>query len=149
MARKPSETGILRTAPEAAALPVERSLDSSRRPEATAADRRRRLVGIVMLAAGLVLAIGAMIALGTRVGPTAEAVRGTELDAVATFFLGTDGSALQLVLVIVLLVLIPVGIVLGVLGYRRVTDDGPALAAVHISSSPNGVINRVRGTGGF
>lgn len=149
MTRKPTETGIQRTAPEAAALAVERSIDSSRTPVPSREARRARTVGVVMLAIGIVLAIGAMIALGSRIGPTAEAVRGTELDAVSTFFLGTSGSMAELALAVVLLLLIPVGIVLAVIGYRRVTDEGPSLPAMHVSNSPNGVINRIKGTGGF
>lgn len=149
MARKPTETGIIRTSPEAAALPTERAVDSSGQPQPSPEARRRRTVGVVLLAVGIVLAIGAMIALGGRVGPTAEAVRGTDLDAVSTFFLGASGSMAELALVVVLLLLIPVGIVLAVLGYRRVTDGGPSLAAVHVSNSPNAVINRVQGTGGL
>ena len=148
MASKPSETGIQRTAPEAAALAVERTVDSAGR-QAPRPPRRRTAVAAGMLVAGIVLAVGAMIALGTRIGPTAEAARGTDLDAVTLFFFGTSGSVAELVLVVVLLLLIPVGIVLGVLGYRRLTDDGPALAAVHVSNSPNGVVGNGReGFGG-
>lgn len=145
MAGKPTEIGIQRTAPEAAALPVQRTVDSSGR-KAAPQPRRRVAVGAGMLVVGLVMAIGAMIALGSRIGPTAEAVRGTELDAVAVFFSGTSGSGAELALVVGLLLMIPVGVVLGVIGYRRITDDGPAMAAVHVSNSPNGVIGHVQNT---
>lgn len=148
MAEKPTEIGIQRTAPEAASLPVQRTVDGSGR-KAAPQPRRRIAVGAGMLVAGLVMTIGAMIALGSRIGPTAVAVRGTELDAVSVFFSGTSGSGAELALVVVLLLMIPVGIVLGVLGYRRITDDGPSMAAVHTSNSPNAVINNVReGFGG-
>ncbi len=142
MAGKPTEIGIQRTAPEAAALPVQRTVDSSGR-SAAPQPRRRIAVGAGMLVVGLALTIGAMIALGSRVGPTAEAVRGTELDAVSVFFSGTSGSGAELALVVVLLLMIPIGVVLGIVGYRRITDHGPALPAVHVSNSPNAIIGRV------
>lgn len=148
MTGKPTETGIQRTAPEAPALPVQRNVDNSGR-QAPRPPRRRTAIAAGMLVAGIVLAVGAMIALGTRIGPTAEAARGTELDAATLFFFGTSGSVAELALVVVLLLLLPVGIVLGVVGYRRLTDDGPALAAVHVSNTPNGVIGQGReGLGG-
>jgi len=148
MAHKPTEIGIQRTAPEAASLPVQRTVDSSGR-KAAPEPRRRIAVNAGMLVVGLVMAIGAMIALGSRIEPTADAVRGTEFDAATVFFSGTSGSGAELALVVVLLLMIPVGIVLGVVGYRRITDDGPSLGAVHVSNSPNAFINNVReGFGG-
>ena len=42
-----------------------------------------------------------------------------------------------------------IGVVLAWLGYRRVTDAGPSMGAMHASSSPNGVIGRIKGTGGL
>ncbi|WP_413317957.1 hypothetical protein AA0Z99_12785 [Agrococcus sp. 1P02AA] len=123
-----------RTAPEAARMVVERA---SERPSA-----RRSVVGIAMLVAGIAAVAAGLIGLGSRVLPTARAVRDTTLDPVATFFMGTAGSTGELVLAIVLIALVPVGIVLGWLGYRHLVDDGPSLAAVHQSNSPNAVMSQ-------
>ncbi|WP_072314568.1 hypothetical protein [Agrococcus sp. Marseille-P2731] len=128
-----------RTAPEAAPMVVGRA---SERPS-----RRRSTLGIAMLVAGIAAVAVGLIGLGSRMLPTARAVRDTTLDPMATFFMGTAGSTGELVLVIVLIALVPVGIVLGWLGYRRLVDDGPSLAAMHQSNSPNAIIN-LGGPGG-
>lgn len=133
--RREREPIMHRTAPEAAPMIVGRASAQS--------GSRGRVVGaLAMLVIGLVATVGALIALGSRVMPTATAVRDTELDPVATYFMGTSSSVAELVLVIGLMVLVPVGIVLAVLGYRRLTDDGPSLAAIHVSNSPNSIINQ-------
>lgn len=123
-----------RTAPEAAPMVVGRA---SERQSA-----RRSIVGIAMLVAGIAAVAAGLIGLGSRVLPTARALRDTTLDPVATFFMGTAGSTGELVLVIALIALVPVGIVLWWLGYRRLVDDGPSLAAVHQSNSPNAVMSQ-------
>lgn len=135
-ARPARERGLIRhrTAPEAAPMVVGRATE---RPPA-----RRTAVGIAMLVAGIAAVGVGLIGLGARILPTARAVRDTTLDPVATYFLGTEGSTAALVLAIVLIALVPAGIVLGWLGYRRLTDDGPALAALHQSSSPNAVMSQ-------
>ncbi|QCR19159.1 hypothetical protein [Agrococcus sp. SGAir0287] len=143
MARTPTEIGIQRTTLDASALVVERTTDGSgRRGETMPGTGRRIAVGLAMLVGGLVAAMAALGVLGARVGATAEAVRGTSQDATAAYFLGTAGSGAELALVIGLMALAPVGIVLAAIGCRRVTDDGPSLPAVHIASSPNGIIGR-------
>jgi hypothetical protein len=134
----PGERGPIRhrTAPEAAPMVAGRATgwgDS----------RRRTLVGVAMLVVGGVLALGSLVALGTRISPAFAAARETGADPASVYFLGASGSGLELALVIALIVLVPVGIVLGWLGYRRLTDDGPSLAGVHVSNSPNAVIGRL------
>lgn len=109
--------------------------------------RRNTAVGIGMLVLGVVAALGALIALGGRVFPAFAAARESGGDAATYFFMGTAGSVAELVLVIALIVLVPVALVVGWLGYRRVTDDGPSLAGVHQSNSPNAVLNNL-GSGG-
>lgn len=123
-----------RTAPEAAPMVAGRATGWGTTHGTT--------VGVAMLIIGLIAAIGAIIAIGMRVFPAFDAVRDTGADPAAYFFGGADGSALELALVIGLIVLVPVGIVLSWLGYRRVTDDGPSLAGVHVSNSPNAIMNR-------
>ena len=151
MARKPTETGIQRTSPEAPALAVERAVDTSGRQAEPSADARRgRAVAIAMLIAGCALVAAGMVGAGARLNSAITTAREGSLDPVTTFFLGADGASVpDLLLTIGLLALIPIGIVLAVLGYRRVTDQGPSLGAMHVSNSPNGVINRIQGTGGF
>ena len=151
MAGKPTEIGIQRTAPEAPALAVQRTIDGSgRRAAPSAAMRRSRATALMMLIAGCALVAAGLFAVGVRVNEAIAIARERTLDLVATLFLGADGASVgQLVLTIGLFALIALGIVLAWLGYRRVTDDGPSLAAAHVSNSPNGVINRVRGTGGL
>jgi len=105
--------------------------------------RGRTATGVAMLAVGLAMALGSLLALGSRVFPAFRAARDTGADPAATFFWGTDGSALDLALVIGLIVLVPLGVVLGWLGYRRLTDDGPSLAGVHVSNAPNSVISQL------
>lgn len=121
---KPTEIGIQRTSPEAPAL--------------------------AMLVAGCALVAAGLVGAGARLNAAIATAREGSLDPVATFFLGADGPSIgDLLLTVGLLVLIPIGIVLAWLGYRRVTDDGPAMAGVHMSSSPNGIIGRGReGLGG-
>ncbi len=130
-ARPASERDLIRhrTAPEAAPMVVGRA---SERPSA-----RRTAAGIAMLVVGLAAVAVALVALGGRVLPTARAVRDSDLDPVATYFAGTTGSGSELALVIGLIVLLPVGVVLGWLGYRRLTDDGPSLPALHQSNAPS------------
>ncbi|GEK81549.1 hypothetical protein [Agrococcus baldri] len=124
-----------RTAPEAAPMVAGRATGWG--------TRRQAIVGVTMLAVGIALALGAVIALGGRVFPTFATARETGADAASVFFMGAQGSTLELVLVIGLIVLLPVGIVVGWLGYRRITDDGPSLAGVHQSNSPNAVMNQL------
>ena len=143
MAPKPTEVGIQRTASDAAALVVERTVDGSGRQALEAPGARRRTIaGVAMLVVGFAVTVAALVMLGTRVGTTAEAVRGTELDPVGVYLLGTEGSGAELAFVVVLLVLVPIGIVLGWLGYRRVSDRGLASPSVHQSSLPSAVIAR-------
>ncbi|MCH1881849.1 hypothetical protein [Agrococcus sp. ARC_14] len=123
-----------RTAPEVAPMVVGRAV-------AHDASRGRIVAGIAMLVVGIAAVAAGVIGLGTRVGPTAVAVRDTDLDPVAVYFMGTAGSVGELVLVIALIALIPIGIVLGAIGYRRITDDGPSLPGVHVSSSPAATMN--------
>ena len=151
MARKPTEIGIARTAPEAAALPVERTVDSSGRQAAPQpAARRTRAAALTMLIAGGLLVAIALVAVGNRVNASVTVARELGSDPVAAFFLGAGEPSVGHALVTIgLLALIPVGIVLGAIGYRRITDDGPAMASMHVSSSPNGVISSAReGLGG-
>ena len=140
--RRPAEERgpiIHRTAPEAAPMVAGRATGWG--------SGRRTAVGVAMLVVGVVATFGALIGLGSRIMPTAEAVRDTDLDPVAVYFMGTAGSMGEPVLVIALIALVPIGIVLGWLGYRRLTDDGPSLAGVHQSNSPNAVINRIESGG--
>ena len=58
------------------------------------------------------------------------------------------GVAAVIGALIALMALVPIGIVVGWLGYRRLTDDGPSLAAMHQSNSPNAVINDLSSGGG-
>lgn len=150
MARKPTEIGIQRTAPEAASLAVERSVDTSGRQYAPSADARRgRAAALAKLVVGCALVAAGIIGAGARLNAAIATAREASLDPVATFFLGADGASIpHLLLTVALLALIPIGIVLAWLGYRRVTDAGPSLGAIHVSNSPNGVINRVDGGGG-
>lgn len=150
MARKPTEIGIQRTAPEAAALAVERAVDTSGRQHApSAAVRRGRTTALATLIVGCALVAAGVIGAGARLNQAIATAREGSLDPVTTFFLGASGASIpDLLVTIALLVLIPIGIVLAWLGYRRVTDAGPSLGAMHVSSSPNGVINRVDGSGG-
>lgn len=102
---------------------------------------RGTAIGVAMFVVGLAVALGALIALGARVFPAFDAARDSGADPATVFFMGASGSVAELVLVIGLIVLVPVGIVLGWLGYGRITDDGPSLAALHQSNSPNAIIN--------
>ena len=140
--RRSRERGLImhRTAPEAAPMVVGHA--------PAPASRRSTAVGIAMLVIGVAAVIGALIALGARIFPAFRAVRDTALDPAAVFFMGTSGSVGELVLVIALMALVPIGIVVGWLGYRRLTDDGPSLAAMHLSNSPNAVINDLSSGGG-
>lgn len=140
--RRSRERGLImhRTAPEAAPMVVGHA--------PAPASRRSTAVGITMLVVGVAAVIGALIALGARIFPAFRAVRDTALDPAAVFFMGTSGSVGELVLVIALMALVPIGIVVGWLGYRRLTDDGPSLAAMHQSNSPNAVINDLSSGGG-
>ncbi|WP_347755586.1 hypothetical protein [Agrococcus sp. ProA11] len=122
-----------RTAPEAAPMVAGRATGWG--------TKRRTSVGIAMLVVGLGLTAAALIALGARVFPAFDAARDSGVDPAAYYFMGTSGSVLELVLVIGLIALLPVGIVLGWLGYRQLVDDGPSLAGVHQSNSPNAIIN--------
>ncbi|SDS00808.1 hypothetical protein [Agrococcus carbonis] len=80
---------------------------------------------------------------GARVFPAFRSARDTGDDPWSLLFLGASGSGLELAMVVALIALVPVGLVLGWLGYRRLTDDGPSLAGVHVSNSPNAVIGRL------
>lgn len=122
-----------RTAPEAAPMVAGRATGWG--------SRRNTAVGIGMLVLGVVAALGALIALGGRVFPAFAAARESGGDAASYFFMGASGSVGELVLVIALIVLVPVAIVVGWLGYRRVTDDGPSLAGMHQSNSPAAIYN--------
>ncbi|MGM1030705.1 MAG: hypothetical protein ACQEWM_12675 [Actinomycetota bacterium] len=150
MTRKPTEIGIQRTSPEAPSLAVQRGVDTSGRQAAPSADARRdRASALGMLIAGCALVAAGILGAGTRLNTAIATAREGSLDPVATFFLGADGASVpDLLLAIALLALIPIGIVLAWLGYRRVTDAGPSVGAMHVSNSPNGVINRIQGTGG-
>ncbi len=151
MTRKPTETGIQRTAPEAPALAVERAVDTSGRQFAPSADAGRgRAAALARLIAGCALVAAGLIGAGARLNAAIATAREGSLDPVATFFLGAGGDSLpDLLLTSALLALIPIGVVLAWLGYRRVTDAGPSMGAMHASSSPNGVIGRIKGTGGL
>lgn len=122
-----------RTAPEAAPMVVGRATGWG--------SGRHTAVGIGMLVFGIIATLGALIALGTRIFPAFVAARETGGDAASYFFMGTSGSIGELVLVIALIVLVPVAVAVGWVGYRRVTDDGPSLAGMHQANSPNAVIN--------
>ncbi|SFS09026.1 hypothetical protein SAMN04487783_1199 [Agrococcus baldri] len=130
-----------RTAPEAAPMVAGRATGWG--------SRRNAAVGIGMLVLGLIAALAALIALGTRIFPAFVAARETGGDAATYFFMGTAGSVGELVLVIALIVLVPVAVVVAWLGYRRVTDDGPSLAGVHQANSPNAVLNNIGAGSGY
>lgn len=148
MAQKPTETGIQRTAPEAPALVVRRTIDGSGR-QAAPVTRGSRAAAIAMLVAGCALVGAGLVGAGARLNAAIAIAREASLDPVTTFFLGADRASVgDLLLTVGVLALIPIGIVLAWLGYRRVTDDGPSMASVHASNSPNGVINRIDGAGG-
>lgn len=120
-----------RTAPEAAALVTGRATGWGQ--------RRHTLIGIAMLAVGLLVALGSLIWLGIRGNGAFLAVRETGLDPAAVFFFGTAGSVGELALVVTLMVLVPVAAFVAWRGYRRITDDGPSLPGVHQSNSPMAV----------
>lgn len=149
MAQRPTQTGIQRTSPEAPALAVQRTIDSSGR-RAPSPSARHRAAAIGMLIAGCALVAAGLLGAGARLNAAIAAAREGSLDPMATFFLGADGASVpELLLTIALLALIPLGLVVAWLGYRRVTDDGPSLPGVHVSNTPNGVIGQGRGGVGY